>query len=203
MFFRGADAGEKELIEFVNRPVKLRGPDEETPAEEGDDYITLEEESVQKVGDYEENDTKFEELHRGIMVIKCEYKEEEPEKDKDKDKEEDKQAEKKEEEAGGDDEAKQSKTQMYKYVRAFLPQWLKGHDENRCVYETKMEVKMVAAATKTATKLSLNDDDDDGKTEQKLKKEKKAEKLEENNILIVSDNRCNILCVIVKGIQGE
>ncbi len=135
------------------------------------------------------------------MVIKCEYKEEEPEKDdKDKDKE-GKQAEKKEDEAGGDDEEKKSKTQMFKYVRAFLPQWLKDHDENRLVYEAKMEVKMIAAAEKKVTKLSL-DDDDDNKPEQK-KKEKKAEWLEENNILIVSDNRCKILCVIVKGIQGE
>ncbi len=134
------------------------------------------------------------------MVIKCEYREEEPEKDKDK--EDGKPTEKKEDEAGGDDEDKKTKTQMFKYVRAFLPQWLKDHDENRQIYEAKMEVKMIAAAEKRDTKLSLFDDDD-GKAEQTVKKQKKVKWLEENNILIVSDNRCKILCVIVKGIQGE
>jgi len=42
------------MIEFVDRKVKLRGKDDTTYEEEGDDYINLEEESVQKVRDYSE-----------------------------------------------------------------------------------------------------------------------------------------------------
>jgi len=34
-------------------------------------------------------------------------------------------------------------------------------------------------------------------------KVKKAEQLEENQYLITSDNTCQILCMIIKGIQGD
>lgn len=73
------------MIEFVDRKVKLRGKDDTTYEEEGDDYINLEEESVQKVRDYseDENEMKFNDLHRGIMVVKSEFKEEDIKKDKD------------------------------------------------------------------------------------------------------------------------
>lgn len=85
VFFRGSNASEKEMVEFVDRKIKLRNKDDTTYEEEGDDYITLEEESVQKVRDYaeDENDMKINDLHRGIMVIKSEFKEEEIKKDKD------------------------------------------------------------------------------------------------------------------------
>jgi hypothetical protein len=146
VFFRGSDASGKDIIDFTDRKVKLRGKDEENHDEKGDEYIKLVEEDVQKVKDYgeDENDQKISDLHRGILVIKSEYKEIEntPEKDKDEDKK--KEADKKDDDAAGDDEEKKSKTQMVRFIRAYLPQWLKPHDEKRCVYETKLDVKMIA-----------------------------------------------------------
>jgi len=72
------------MVEFVDRKIKMRGKDDTNYEEAGDDYITLEEESVQKVRDYpeDENDMKIKDLHRGIMVVKSEFKEEELKKDK-------------------------------------------------------------------------------------------------------------------------
>lgn len=55
------------------------------------------------------------------------------------------------------------------------------------------------AATK---KLSLEDDDEIN-LEVAVKKGKKAEQLEENQYLITSDNTCRIMCMIIKGIQGD
>lgn len=191
------------MIEFVDRKVKLRGKDDTTYEEEGDDYINLEEESVQKVRDYseDENEMKFNDLHRGIMVVKSEFKEEDIKKDKD---DEDKKDDAGAADGAAEDGEKQSKTQWVRYFRAYLPQWLKDHDEKRLVYEQKIDVKMAAVLTDDAAtkKLSLEDDDEIN-LEVAVKKGKKAEQLEENQYLITSDNTCRIMCMIIKGIQGD
>jgi len=93
-----------------------------------------------------------------------------------------------------------------KYFRAFFPQWRHKVNKKRIFYETSIEVKPPAQQEKKTKEEDIimdDDNEDDDETKKPVQTGPVAEKFQENELIITSDNGCLILGLIIKGLKGE